>query len=349
MKSAIYLDAHVLACPPSEEGLDSFLEYITNLVSWRELRQHNWIDVYISRNAAHSLAEANAYPPYPELLKTITAFGIQHIQPKDVVDLINGFLQKSHVIEDEMGIDDLLFENFNLNPFVPYKARRASFPYHFELLAVLISMHRTFITDINNQLLLTSPDLKYFGPTKTKSTVTALTKTTNELIPDDIVEPLAVEAQFFLCKCIHSLNLGTNPCAVWANAKGEIALRKAIELYIYQDEHNGNSNINVLSKVKYSFGIHFLQSCRKLGFFDELHKINLLLRACSETLLNMKTHETHWIRTSSGGNAPQLKRGNDAAWRRNINHEYHLHYWTIVSGFEFSVVVPHSDCTIPLD
>ena len=63
----------------------------------------------------------------------------------------------------------------------------------------------------------------------------------------------------------------------------------------------------------------------------------------------MNNNATHWIRTSTGGNASQLKRGNDAAWRRDIDHEYHLHYWITIDGFEFSVVVHHNDFSISRD
>jgi hypothetical protein len=97
MKSAVYLDAYILACPPPEAGISAFGEYIQNLISWTELRQANWIEVYISRNAPQALAEANAYPPYSDLKRTISTLDFNHIQPQDIVDLINGFLLKSKI------------------------------------------------------------------------------------------------------------------------------------------------------------------------------------------------------------------------------------------------------------
>jgi hypothetical protein len=49
-----------------------------------------------------------------------------------------------------------------------------------------------------------------------------------------------------------------------------------------------------------------------------------------------------------GGNEPQQKRGQDKAWRRDIDYEYHLHYWECDDGsVEFASVVTHNDFSIP--
>ena len=58
--------------------------------------------------------------------------------------------------------------------------------------------------------------------------------------------------------------------------------------------------------------------------------------------------DTHALRESSGGNALQRMRGDDKAWRRDIDREYHLHYWACeVSTVEFACVVTHDDFYIP--
>jgi hypothetical protein len=230
---------------------------------------------------------------------------------------------------------------------VPYPGRPTPFPYHFELVAILLSLHSQFIVEIHNQLLITSQDVQNIGNTRANASVISLVTTTDTVIPTHIQQPLPVSAQFFLCRCLHSLHLGADPCSVWANASSEFALRKAVELFVYQGTPRQSPYNNPVSGNQFSFGPQFIDSCRNLGFFHDPTKIRMLLRACSETIFDTITRATHWIRINAGRNSSQLTRGQDGAWRRDISHDYHLHYWATPNGPEFAVVVHHNDYSIP--
>ena len=96
----------------------------------------------------------------------------------------------------------------------------------------------------------------------------------------------------------------------------------------------------------FAFGETFLatadQTCQKLTHAKEL------LRAMSETLLKTKMRDVHALRTGSGPQAPQRKRGRDKAWRRDIDHDLHLHYWERADGsIEFACVGHHNSMSIP--
>ncbi|MSW71248.1 MAG: hypothetical protein F2829_14465 [Actinobacteria bacterium] len=72
------------------------------------------------------------------------------------------------------------------------------------------------------------------------------------------------------------------------------------------------------------------------------------LRTCSEAVLGHGTRDTHWLRTSASGGAPQLKREGAAAWRADIDRDLHLHYWIMPDGsIQLASVVHHNDFTIP--
>jgi len=97
----------------------------------------------------------------------------------------------------------------------------------------------------------------------------------------------------------------------------------------------------------------------KIGcdFFDSLrtHRVesgselaDKLLRAIVETVLHNNLSATHALRTGKEANKPQKMRGKDEAWRRDIDYEYHLHYWECASGsVELGLVVTHNDFSIP--
>lgn len=349
MKSAVYLDAQVLACPPPHLGLSIFSGYVENLIAWNDLKQADWLQIYISRYAASTLAESNAYPPFPDLQRAINVLDVKHMQAKDIVSLINSFLLKSFIIEDELGIDELLFKDCNYQPTIPLEQRQILFQEHFRLLSVLLSLHHHFISEVRNQVLITSMDGDYVGSTMISATITDLLKTSSEIIQDDIIFPLQVSVEFYLCRCLYSLHTSLDPCSIWANADCEFALKKAIEIYIFQSEPRQKPYKCPVSQNSYSIGPSFVRSCEQLGFFEDSSKIRMLLRACSETIIGTNTRAIHWIRTSIGGNSPQLKVGNNTAWRRDIDGEYHLHYWSTPHGPRLATVVRHNDFTIPID
>lgn len=349
MNSGVYLDAYVLACPQVDEGISSFWTYIENLISWSELKKADWVELYISQNASEALAQANAFPPFPVIKDTIARLSINHIQPKDVNELVISFLTKSSIIEDELDINDLLYNDLRIEPIIPLEQRLTPFPDHFNLLSVLLSLHQHYKPDINNQILITAPDGVHSGVTMISARIPILLTNSTKAIPNNEPLPLITSSHFFISRCEHTLHVYLDPCNIWSNARCEFALKKAIELYVYQNQQCQSPYSCPLDYNSFSFGRHFIQSCENLGFSHENLKIRMLLRACTETVLRTNTLDTHWIRTGAGSTAPQLKRGTDGAWRRDIDYEYHLHYWVTPNGPQFANVVHHCDISIPFD
>ena len=73
-----------------------------------------------------------------------------------------------------------------------------------------------------------------------------------------------------------------------------------------------------------------------------------MLRAIVETLERTQMTDTHALRTGLGGGDPARMRGDDRAMRRDIDRQYHLHYWQCADGtVELASVVVHNDFSIP--
>jgi hypothetical protein len=64
-------------------------------------------------------------------------------------------------------------------------------------------------------------------------------------------------------------------------------------------------------------------------------------------ILGEATRDVHEIREGKSGSARQKKQGAYEAWRRDIDYEYHLHYWKTANGPVFMSVVVHNDMSIP--
>jgi hypothetical protein len=346
VKSVVYLDAFTLACPPAEAGVDSLGTYIQNLLHWSELRRTEWIDIYTSRRTSEVLFDAGAYPPWHELRRTINCLGLQHIQAKDIVNIVNSFLQRTFIIEDDLSINDLLFDQYRLMPSVNYTDRPGPFIQHFEFLTVLLALHKFLYTELNNQLLVSCPDLNHHGNTQVVANLYDVACSSPTSPMSALSTPCNISAQLVICICLRTLMSSVDPCNIWSNATCDEALRKAIEIFAYQQTVPHREYFNVLKNRIFKFGTNFVASARANGFFDDVSRIRMLLRACVETILEDNLHSVHALRIDSGGNSLQLTRGTDKAWRRDIDRDYHLHYWETQNGFEIADVVHHNDFRI---
>ena len=346
-RSAVYLDAQVLACPGPEAGFARFSDYVENLLSWRDLRDVNWIDIHISRYASYALASADAYPPYADIQKAIVALGVVHLQARDLVQLINGFLTRSSIVEDCLGLDDILFDSWHTEPEIRLEDRKPSLREHFMLLCVLMSLHREIEGTITDQVLITTMSGTHTGSLSTSATVVEMKKNSATIIPDTLALPFTAACQFCLVRDLHSLYMNLEPCSVLAFGRGEVAFRRSMEIFVYQSQPRVRPYRSPIDHRSFSVCPHFLESCRDLGFLTDAKKIRMLLRACSETVLGTNTRDTHWIRKSGGGNAEQLVTGDRAAWRRDVDAEFHLHYWVTPRGPRLAKLVAHNDYSIP--
>ncbi|HIP73832.1 MAG TPA: hypothetical protein EYH05_20850 [Anaerolineae bacterium] len=71
------------------------------------------------------------------------------------------------------------------------------------------------------------------------------------------------------------------------------------------------------------------------------------LRAIVETIDQLMLEDVHALRQIDSGGSPQRVRDRDKGWRRDIDREYHLHYWEGTDGIEFGWMGPHNDFRLP--
>jgi hypothetical protein len=131
------------------------------------------------------------------------------------------------------------------------------------------------------------------------------------------------------------------------NSESAEDYNKSIYVCLYQTLFNAGIKDLYIRDYKWKFGSKFFQTAEAHGFLKQEKKIKILLRACVEVILKENMGYAHWLRVGKGANDPQKQRGDNKAWRRDIDYEYHLHYWEAERGQEFASIVVHNDMSIP--
>jgi hypothetical protein len=334
-----FVDTYLLACPPDTCTREEFEAYVASLLRWRDFVLSGLMPVYISANAAAVLGETGGFPPWETLRSLITKLGVQGVHPRDLFPIFQRFLDRLPKLEDALGIREILLEGIACAPD-DYKARNNVFTIDFERLTGLLCIFVLKTSyDANQQLLLTRDFGQCPDNIKFEATIADI-----EYLPGVAVSALPTDlaGEFVAFSCAKNCKRNLVPELMWSQAASEVAYVAALELY----SQRFSAASGARAPKRWAFGQQFISSVEQLNLKTPTLSRSVL-RACAETVLDQNLGATHAIRVNRGANSAQKKRSANSAWRRDIDHEYHLHYWAGSDSIEFASVVAHNDFSIP--
>lgn len=341
--TTLCLDATMFVCPSVEDGPDALVTYVNNLVAIEHLSQQDWLTITLSDRTSEVLFAERKYPLFESLRLVIEQSAIDNIQPERVNALVTSFLWRLPRIEEKLGIDGLLIASFDCQP--PFSSEEESKVLADHLVRLLTLMCLScLLHDVPESTHIISTTWFDGSPLhiEVRSEVADLA---TSLCQNQLTMPLNLSGRFGTCTNLADLDSLLDAVIIWSQSSSHDGYNRSIHVHITQrSQQSENSQLD-----SWTYGSAFFESAKVLGFLEDHGKIARLLRSISETILMENMAATHWLRTSRGGNASQKIRSSDGAkaWRRDIDHEFHLHYWETAAGIEFASVVPHSDMSIP--
>lgn len=150
------------------------------------------------------------------------------------------------------------------------------------------------------------------------------------------------------CETVAEFFASIDAAALWMGRNSIETCRIAIRLSVFARSREMGVPFEWDATHAFAIGGEFLRRVEACGCLTHRARMNGLLRATADTVLRCNLAKTHALRDGMGGNSPQRMRGNDKAMRRDIDREYHLHYWECEgSRPEFAAVGPHNCFDIP--
>jgi len=160
--------------------------------------------------------------------------------------------------------------------------------------------------------------------------------------------PVRVEHSIRRCSRLEHLLPESMPPRAWARASTIAEAAAAVRLAWARA--TGYTDLLSLANDAPMFTLRpeFMESARSNGFAKDEAKITRLIEHMVDALRQERMGQVHALRRGRGARTGQVRRGADRAWRRDIDYEYHLHYWTGPNiGVEFAKVAVHNDFQIP--
>jgi len=343
---SVTIDAGVLAAPPEHGSADDAHRYIETLLDWRKLLDEPWVAIYMSEGASEALFADGLYPLRDNLKKLFAANGIVEYDVNTVARVVDTLLQLTPSFETYFRVRDVLAEKLSTDPDILQLSAGNELQSDLARCLILIAILRQHCREsIRDHSLI----LRH-APRQVVNVRAIIHEIDHDR--DDLTalptHPEMFEGNVLICDDFRGLIECLDESSILASSTDNVGLETAIRIALYKSrlERGEDPDWDDLRGLR--IGRSFFETV-KMSCRDQASSFRAkVLRAIVETLDGENMAAVHVLRTGSGGDDPQRMRGADGAMRRDIDYEYHLHYWQCDDGtVELASVVTHNDFTIP--
>ncbi len=345
---SITIDASTFAPPFSDPTSEAVYLFVERLLDWKGALDRGRAQVFTSRHTAEVLIECGLYPFRPHLGRLLSQAAVVEYDANTIAVVIETLLSRSMKLEDAFLINDVLASHVSFTPNVFEDYNPEAVRYECERCAVVIAILRTHGRDRllrNHALAVRLRRGDHVVGVKALLDIVEHTRADLVALPK---APASFEGSIMVCDSLRDYLLAVEEGFVWQNAAGDRDLDLAIRIALLKKRLRAGGEADWDDLPRFSIGRHFFETVGACGGFGGSGLSERALRAIVETIEHLNLPAIHHLRTGAGGGNPQRIRGADEAWRRDIDHEYHLHYWECAGGFvELASIVVHDDFTIP--
>ena len=343
------IDAGVLAIPVEEDGAERIHDYVDTLLDWRRLLDEPWISIHLSERASELLVEEGLFPLRVALRKAFQKNSIVQYDVNTVAQVAERLLRLTPSFEAFFRVRDVLFEQLETMPSLLSLAIGQNMAEDLGRCVVLMAILRRHCGGVaDNQRLIVRGSAE-FGEIYVRTIIHDIEHARDdmELVP---TAPEIFEGTVLVCHDFRGFLRSIDEVATWRSAIGHTGRELAVRIALYKSRLERNLQPEWGDDVRIRFGRDFIQIADGVCRSNPDALVRALFRSIAETADRLNLAATHVLREDPSGGAPQRHRSMDGAtaWRRDIDYEYHLHYWECTDGMvELASMGPHNDFSIP--
>jgi hypothetical protein len=345
---SVTIDTAVFAPPPLGASAEDVHNFVAALLEWRDAMNDGRLDVYTSVHAPEVLGDCDLYPIRPSLKELLRQAAVFEYDANTVAVLAETILNRSAKIEDLLGISDILVDDLTFQPDYFASHSPAALRDEARRCAAVISLASRYLDEPSlrcHAIAIRATDVG--AAVRVRGIILEIEHSRNDLggLP---MAPAYFEGSTSVCSSFHRLLMTLDEVGILRWAKTGIHVATAVKVGLYKKFASGGNALPWEELPAFEIGHEFFASLEAHHVASASGLAERLLRAIIETICRENLGATHALRTGRGGGDPQKMRGKDAAWRRDVDYEYHLHYWECATeSVELAAVVVHNDPSIP--
>lgn len=343
---SVTIDAGVLVVPSERGSVDDAHRYVETILDWSQLLDKPWVAIYMSERASDALFEDNLYPLREQLKRLFTTNGIVEYDVNTVAQVVDRLLQLTPSFEAYFSLKDVLTEDLSTEPDILQLCAGTRLRSDLARCIVLIAILRRHCQEpvCDHSLILRRAPRKVV---KVRALIHLLEHERTDLRTPP-APPEYFEGDVLACDDFHGLIECLDEALILIKSADEVGIETAIRIAVHKFNLAKGITLDWDAIPNHRIGWKFHSTLKAIHPPQALAV--KVLRAIVETLEKTNMLSIHILRTGPGGNDPQKVRRHDQAkaWRRDIDREYHLHYWSCEDGMiEFASLGVHDDFSIP--
>lgn len=343
---SVTIDAGALAVPQIDCTKYDVYRYIDTLLDWKKLLDEPWVAIYMSEKAVVSLFDESLYPLRPQLEKLFSTHGMKEYDVNTVATVVNRLLEVTPSFETYYQLVNVRAEPLETEPDILKLTTSDVLKEDLARCVVLIAILRKHCSQpLGGHFLILRNVPK--DVIKVRAQIHDLKHHRND-ISDLPSPPKVFEGDVLVCDDFGGLVKHLDESTVLVRASDDLGIELAIRIAVFKYALSQGEEPDWENNLVPNIGNEFRERCQRFCRKQNDSLPRKILRSIVETIRGDNMRDVHAIRTKSGGNSPQRKRGLDKAQRRDIDREFHLHYWECDNGdIELASVVNHNDFSIP--
>lgn len=342
----VTIDGAVIAVPSPVRSAGAVHDYIDTLLDWSKLLDEPWIAIHLSEGASDALFADGLYPLRNQLESLFGDLGVVEYDVNTVARVVDKLLTLTPSFETYYRVQDVLTGALTTEPDIIRLTTHEGLQSDLARCVVLIAVLRMHCRQplAGHSLIIRAAP----GPiVKVRAQIHDIDHERNDL-PELPSPPEYFEGDVLVCDNFKGLVACLDESAILLDACDNPGIELAIKIALFKANLAGGQEPSWSETVMPVIGGSFLDTCQQCCADEGDGLSPRILRAIIETMESQNMAAVHALRTGRGGGSPQRTRGNDKAQRRDIDYEFHLHYWKCSDGsIELASVVHHNDFSIP--
>jgi hypothetical protein len=343
---SVTIEAGVLAVPHIDCAKDDAFQYVDTLLDWSKLLDEPWIAIYMSERASEALIDEDLFPLRHHLRELFNRHGIVEYSVNDVATVAEKLLSHTPSFETYYRVKDVLSEHLETDPDIIRLTTHGGLQSDLARCITLIAVLRKHCSQPlgGHSLILREAPKQVI---KVRAHIHELEHSRND-IPVLPCPPEFFEGDVLVCDDFRGLIDCLDESAILVGASDDLGVELAVRIALFKNAIAQGDSPDWSGVVVPAIGSRFRELCQHVCADQGDSVPPKILRSIVETIKGQNLPAVHALRTGSGGNDPQRMRGSDKAQRRDIDREFHLHYWECADGtVELASVVYHNDFSIP--
>tara|TARA_R110001592_G_scaffold165883_2_gene400507 strand:+ start:19548 stop:20597 length:1050 start_codon:yes stop_codon:yes gene_type:complete len=343
---SVTIDAGVLAVPHVDCTKDDAFQYVDTLLDWCRLLDEPWVAIYMSEWTIVPLCDDGLYPQREQLRKLFNAHGIVEYDVNTVARIAEQLLAITPSFEKYYQVKNVESKNLETDPDVIQLATHEGLKSNLARCIMLIAVLRKYCPQPlgGHSLILKKTPKQVI---QVRAHISKFEHSRDD-IPALPCPPDFFEGDVLVCDDFQDLIDCLDESAILVGASDDLGIELAVRIAMFKNAIAQGDSPDWSGVIVPTIGARFRKLCQRVCSDQGDSVPPKILRSIVETVNGHNLSAVHALRTGSGGNNPQRMRGSDKAQRRDIDREFHLHYWEYTDGsIELASVVYHNDFSIP--